>query len=465
MADIATAGASPAALPLLDRGQTERDNDAPEWEVEWDVYSTSTSASDDGSDDNDRDDISDGYDDGSPGLFGGGSGGSGSAGEARRQQRRRRVLAAAGLMIITVVSLVAQTECTVYVQRDLGWNKPYMILYLTHAFYLLLWPGLLVYERLRRLDRPWGRFFEDHFFEVRRMAQYVRYGTTELTAAQMGASPVGYILRTCFVQCCALNIAAATWFVAANMTTPSDLNAINNTSAIFTYVFSVWLLKEPVRMKKNVAVALAVIGVLIIAYGNPSAAAPAAEGSAPTGYPNRALGNIITGAGAVLFGLYRVMYKLRACLPAAATAEMNIAFSMIVGCSIGFFTTTVFWVPLPVLHIAGWERFEAPSAEAALWVGVGILCGLLFTTSFLTLISLTGPVLSSVAAMLSIFLVALYDWLFTGHNLTTATLAGGASIIVAFLLIGWSTYQETYRRSKRSDGYELERIPSREEDA
>ncbi|EPS40146.1 hypothetical protein H072_6046 [Dactylellina haptotyla CBS 200.50] len=373
---------------------------------------------------------------------------------------KKRVITAAILMALAVVTLVAQTEATVYVQRDLGWDKPYLILYLTHGFYIILWPGLLAFERFRQPGKPWGRFFEDHFYVLRRTAQYVEHQTLDLSASQTIKSPIPYMVTTCFIQCCALNIAAATWFVAANMTTPSDLTAINNTSAIFTYVFSVWLLKESMRVKKNVAVVLAVIGVLIIAYGNPT---DGESDATAVSNKKRLLGNIITAAGAVLFGLYRVLFKLKACLPAEATAGMNITFSVIVGSSIGVFTTLVFWIPLPLLHFTGWETFELPSLWAALWIGVGIISSALFTASFLSLTALTSPVLSSVAAMLSIFFVALYDWLFTGHDLTKATLGGGFSIIIAFLLIGWSTYQETYGEDKVINEHEMRRMPPNEE--
>ncbi|KAF3312589.1 hypothetical protein TWF173_007010 [Orbilia oligospora] len=387
------------ATPASSRNKQASET-APEdsWEVEWDVYSDPASSEAEESEP------------GSPtALFRHTHEGPGGG---------RRVITAVVLMAIAALSMVGQTEATVYVQRDLGWNKPYLIL----------------------------------------TAQYVEHQTLDLTSSQTSQSPLPYMLRTCFIQCCALNVAAVTWFIAANMTTPSDLTAINNTSAIFAYVFSVWLLKESMRMTKNIAVVLAVAGVLVISYGNPT------EGGADEVVSNkkRLFGNIITAAGAVLFGLYRVLYKLKACLPAEATAEMNITFSVVVGSSIGVFTTLVFWLPLPILHFTGWEVFELPSSAAAFWTAFGAVSSVLFTSAFLSLTALTSPVLSSVAAMLGIFLVALYDAIFTGHDLTKATIGGGFAIIIAFLLLGWSTYQETYVENKTPNEHELTRVPTEE---
>jgi drug/metabolite transporter (DMT)-like permease len=65
-----------------------------------------------------------------------------------------------------------------------------------------------------------------------------------------------------------------------------------------------------------------------------------------------------------------------------------------------------------------------------------------FSGSFLVLISLTSPVLSSVAALLTIFIVALVDWKFNHKTLSGASIVGGLLIIIAFLLLSWSTYRE-----------------------
>ena len=57
------------------------------------------------------------------------------------------------------------------------------------------------------------------------------------------------------------------------------------------------------------------------------------------------------------------------------------------------------WFPLPILHFIGLETFELPSLKAALFLAISILGNIGFTASFLTMVSLTSPVLSSVGAM------------------------------------------------------------------
>jgi protein-S-isoprenylcysteine O-methyltransferase Ste14 len=76
---------------------------------------------------------------------------------------------------------------------------------------------------------------------------------------------------------------------------------------------------------------------------------------------------------------------------------------------------------------------------------ISVLSNATFSGSFLVLISLTSPVLSSVAALLTIFLVALCDQLLPPpmySPLTGAAISGGLLIIFAFLLLSWFTYRE-----------------------
>jgi drug/metabolite transporter (DMT)-like permease len=72
-----------------------------------------------------------------------------------------------------------------------------------------------------------------------------------------------------------------------------------------------------------------------------------------------------------------------------------------------------------------------------------------FSGSFLVLISLTSPVLSSVASLLTIFLVAIVDWFRTGQPLSMASIIGGILIMIAFFLLSWSTYREMNEERKQ----------------
>ncbi|KAG9244509.1 hypothetical protein BJ878DRAFT_480098 [Calycina marina] len=360
---------------------------------------------------------------------------------------KQRYTYAALLLGLSLVSFVVQTETAVYIQHELKWNKAYCMLYFTHGSWSLLWPVQLLILRIQKWSMPWEIFWRRHVSLLRTTAQMVETQQTHVHRGQH--SPVPYILRMTAFITCALTVAGGSWYVAVNLTSPSDLTAIYNCSAFFAYAFSVPLLKEKLRWGKSFAVLVAIIGVLIVAYGD---AAPTKHGGKSGGSvggdkevkeaTSRVAGNLIIGVGSVLYGFYEVLYKKLACPPDETSPGRGMIFAMTFGSLIGSFTLLVLWIPLPILHIIGWEIFELPQGKAAWLLIISVLANATFSGSFLILISLTSPVLSSVAALLTIFLVAITDWVWTGIPLSPAAMIGGLLIIGAFLLLSWSTFRE-----------------------
>ncbi|KAL2075954.1 hypothetical protein VTL71DRAFT_897 [Oculimacula yallundae] len=368
---------------------------------------------------------------------------------------RKKYTYAAFFLGLSLVSFVIQTETAVYIQHELGWNKAYCMLYFTHGSWSLLWPFQLLILRLQKWKMPWETFWRRHVYLVRSTAQMVE--TQELSIPRGQHSPVPYMLRKTALVTCALTVAGGSWYVAVNLTSPSDLTAIYNCSAFFAYAFSVPLLHEKLRLDKSFAVAVAIVGVLIVAYGD---ATPTKHGGKSGGSvgggdkqdsdaSNRVAGNLIIGVGSVLYGFYEVLYKKLACPPEGTSPGRGMIFANTFGSLIGTFTLLVLWIPLPILHLTGLEKFELPRGDAAWMLCISVLSNAVFSGSFLVLISLTSPVLSSVAALLTIFLVAIVDWMWTGVPLSPAAIVGGLLIITAFLLLSWSTYREMSAERKK----------------
>ncbi|KAH8698509.1 putative DUF6 domain protein [Talaromyces proteolyticus] len=358
---------------------------------------------------------------------------------------RRKYLLASGFLLLSLISFVVQTETAVYIQHELHWNKPYCMLYLTHGSWSLLWPIQLLILRIQKRKLSWDAFWRRHVFLLRTTAQMVERQDLHLSSRDDHRSPVPYMLKTIAFITSALTIAGGSWYVAVNLTTASDLTAIYNCSAFFAYAFSVPLLNDKLRFDKIFSVVVAIVGVLVVAYGDSGPGEGESKGSAN----NRMLGNIIIGIGSVLYGLYEVLYKKLACPPEGTSPGRSTIFANLVGSMIGSFTLLVLWFPLPILHWLGLETFEWPRGEAAWMLCISVLANATFSGSFLVLISLTSPVLSSVAALLTIFLVAIVDWMVTGKPLSAAAIWGGILIIAAFLLLSFSTYRELDEERKR----------------
>jgi drug/metabolite transporter (DMT)-like permease len=284
--------------------------------------------------------------------------------------------------------------------------------------------------------------------------------TQQLTVSRNQHSPIPYFIRMTAFVTTALTIAGGSWYVAVNLTSPSDLTAIYNCSAFFAYAFSVPILHEKLRWDKSFAVLIAIVGVLVVAYGDSTPTTripkPPPAGIERADTPNseaenRLLGNLIIGVGSVLYGLYEVLYKRLACPPEGTSPGRGMIFANTFGSLIGIFTLTVLWIPLPILHMTGLETFALPRGEAAWMLGISVLANATFSGSFLVLISLTSPVLSSVAALLTIFLVAIVDWLLTGIPLPAAAVVGGLLIIGAFGLLSLSTWREMREDSRKKE--------------
>ena len=236
----------------------------------------------------------------------------------------------------------------------------------------------------------------------------VESGDVHFTSRDSHKSPVAYILKTTAFVTTALTVAGGSWYVAVDLTSASDLTAIYNCSAFFAYAFSIPLLRDKLRFDKIFSVGVAIAGVLIVAYGDKETVKQGNQHGGHVGggddeadeeASNRVLGNIIIGIGSVLYGLYEVLYKKYACPPEGTNPGRGMVFAMSFGSLIGLFTLTVLWIPLPILHFTGYEVFEFPEAKAGWLLLISVLANATFSGSFLVLISLTSPVLSSVAAL------------------------------------------------------------------
>ncbi|KAF2140650.1 uncharacterized protein K452DRAFT_230364 [Aplosporella prunicola CBS 121167] len=373
--------------------------------------------------------------------------------DAKRETKTRYTYAAA-FLALSLVSFTVQTETAVYIQHNLGWNKAYMMLYLTHGSWALLWPTQLMILRLQKWNMPWPTFWRRHVQILRSTAQMVEHQTLHPTARQISKSPIPYMLKVTAFVTCSLTVAGGSWYVAVDLTTASDLTAIYNCSAFFAYAFSIPLLHERVRWGKVMAVAVAIAGVLVVAYGDKKPKKHGSKSGGGTGgdtapddaeAQNRALGNLVIGVGSVLYGFYEVLYKKVACPPDGCSPGRGMIFANTFGSLIGAFTLLILWIPIPLLHFSGLETFALPRGEQAWMLMISVLANATFSGSFLVLISLTSPVLSSVAALLTIFLVALLDQLLPPplyQPLSAAGIVGGLLIIAAFLVLSWSTYKE-----------------------
>lgn len=249
---------------------------------------------------------------------------------------------------------------------------------MTHGSWSLLWPVTFLILRIQKRSVPFPMFWNRHLHQLRTTAHMIRTQQLHLTSRDTATSPVWHMVKTTAFVTCALTIAGGSWYVAVDLTTSSDLTAIYNCSAFFAYAFSIPLLGDKLRFDKVFSVGLAIIGVLVVAYGDTpdekEVAGGVDGGAAPSSEAkNRLLGNIVIGIGSVLYGLYEVLYKKYACPPEGTSAGRGMLFAMTFGSMIGTFTVLVLWIPLPFLHWLNIEPFEWPTGTVAWMLAISTL--------------------------------------------------------------------------------------------
>jgi drug/metabolite transporter (DMT)-like permease len=58
----------------------------------------------------------------------------------------------------------------------------------------------------------------------------------------------------------------ATWVGGMKYTQASIASALNQTSTIFIFIFAGIILKEPLNLKRTIAIAMAFIGMLLVSF-------------------------------------------------------------------------------------------------------------------------------------------------------------------------------------------------------
>ncbi|VEU23605.1 DEKNAAC104765 [Brettanomyces naardenensis] len=249
---------------------------------------------------------------------------------------------------------------------------------------------------------------------------------------------LSHMFKSSFFLSIILNVAGATWYIAMQLSTGADVTAIYNSSAFSAYLFAVPILHEAFSWIKAGSVIVAVAGVGFVAYGGPQ------DHQETDNYPHRTLGNIIILTGAVLYGFYEVMYKRLCCPPAGnVSARREATFSNFTMCLIGINTTIILSSALFIAYLFGFYSPSFPASFTA-WrlVILSVLSNIVFSVSFLGLMSLTSPVFSSVASLVTILLVGASEWLFRGISIGLLQAAGYCLIMAGFCMLTYASWAE-----------------------
>ncbi|RCK63784.1 hypothetical protein Cantr_10312 [Candida viswanathii] len=260
---------------------------------------------------------------------------------------------------------------------------------------------------------------------------------------------IRYVLLKALLVTIVLTVAGFTWYGAMSMTYAADVTAIYNCSAFTAYAFAIPLLHEKFSWLKASSVIIAISGVFVVAYSGDGSEESKSEEENP--YPYRFWGNLIILIGAVLYGYYEVLYKKYLCIPPhlskIITPRRQLTFANFVMGFFGFYTFSILLfgiILVEVFHIHHFNLFDYGENTRTIWLYISgsILSNLLFSASFLSLMALTSPVLSSVSSLLTIFLIGLVEWWIFGNKLGFQQLVGDFLVIVGFVMLTIASWKE-----------------------
>jgi len=381
------------------------------------------------------------------------------------------------LFIFTLFAFVAETQLTQYVQTGLGFRQPYLIFYIVHSFFMIMFPIHFLVLILTRKHSPravWNGLvyaLRTHISSPGESHPHAPFPTWKLA-------------RLVFLLTCGMTVPSLCWFIAVTWAPLTDVTALWNTNAFFAYIVSVKLFRLDWEPRRLFAVVLATAGAAAVVYGGstnspPSEDAPALSATQVIKVPNALVGDLLTLVAAIVYGVYQVLYKIHAALPTDPdTVETPIQapyepladsledgsdpnriqivgpvddqemvfpppfalYPNLLTSAIGVCTLLVFWIPMPILQLSHVRNFELPGDPWTAFTILGIaFTGVVFNAGFMILLGLWGPILTSIGSLLTIVLVFLSDIIFGGavETITLWSLLGCGVIVIAFGVLAY----------------------------
>ncbi|CCA71397.1 hypothetical protein PIIN_05337 [Serendipita indica DSM 11827] len=222
------------------------------------------------------------------------------------------------LFVAILIAFVVQSAATQYVQTTLGFRKPYLLFYIAHSTFSIIFPFHLLYL-------TWTTpYTVNHYLSLIRETLRLQFSSP--ADLHVGRFPTRNIITLAIVLTIGISTPGLLWYIAVSFASISDVTAIWNTSAFWAYVFSVCILVPPgshpaswwrrLEANKLVAVVMACVGVTITVYSGVKSDSKSGTGETDPSVPSAPLfGNLLTLIASVVYALVQVLYKKYIALP------------------------------------------------------------------------------------------------------------------------------------------------------
>ncbi|KAI5122614.1 hypothetical protein M0805_004825 [Coniferiporia weirii] len=377
------------------------------------------------------------------------------------------------LFVFMLLAFVAESQLTQYVESNLNFEQPYLLFYIAHSTMTIIFPLHLLYLHM---FTPFSARSYIRGLSVT-VREHLSSKVLPLSGESVSSYPTAKIVA--IISWCTLGftIPSLLWFAAVAFASVSDITAIWNSNAFWAYVISVKLRNLSWEPRRLASVMIASFGVLAVVYGskNPANAPQAGHPRVPI------LGNMLTLIASIGYGIYQVAYNMYAVPPSYSEPEQDgwrrvsissdgtdeiistdvepngltlseevvypLPFGLYANAltsAMGLLTLLVLWIPLPILHIMSIEPFKWPGdLLTTLSIGGIALTGVIFYATFMILLGVWGPIVTSVGNLLTIVLVMISDLIFGNaiETLTVWSIVGSGMIISAFAVLAYETFR------------------------
>jgi len=218
-------------------------------------------------------------------------------------------------IITCVLGSVIQTGFLSYMSSTESFNQPFLLLYVAHSSFILMIPisfAINKEARARILRSRWTfeQGVEHQQQEPQTLASHLSIRVKEIwlnykdfICTEFGDSKFSNFFRNVALLSVLYNIPNGLWYLALVWTSMAEVTAIFNCNSMAAYLFSILLLSEPFKVDKFLTIFVALIGIVLIAFGD--GASRNSEQQTTAIY-----GDAIAALSAMIYGFYGVYYTL-----------------------------------------------------------------------------------------------------------------------------------------------------------
>jgi solute carrier family 35, member F5 len=344
--------------------------------------------------------------------------------EGREKARRSHI---SGIALISFVAIlwVASSELTQVIYGQSDFDKPFFLTYFTISFFAIYLVGFLRASWRVAFRAP---SFRDEYMSVENESQ----GSTpreelarrlakdpELAGAGEQARPLNgrTVLRAAFAIGPVFFLADYTFNWCLGKTSVASSSTIATTSTLFSLLLGALMGAERFSIPKLICSIMTILGVALISRHD-------SKGAKGEGM----LGDLGAVLAAMLYSLYTVVFKLY--FPSEGSSSDTAMLFGVIGGAVSI----TLWPLLFLFDLAKWETFTLPSTRTLGLLSINALLGTVLSDYLWALsVSLTTPVIATLALSLTLPLSLLCDYVFRSVKFTTPYICGVLLVLGGFI--------------------------------